>query len=133
MKEIEFDTNLNYVSVNLTYTTAPRPLCFSIHINFTGERCDNFLVHTKLFIQGDDKDKRYLKEFMRFTIDARKVLNGEMGMSFISQTIMSGLAEAADFELKFPFKKVIVSYPIQKKCFRLQHLFNSSISIAIKH
>lgn len=91
--------------MNVSYTTAPKPLVFDIHINFTGEQCDNFLVQTKMYIQGDDKDKRYLKEFMRFTIDGRKVLNGEM-TPFITKTIMTGLADAADFELKFPFKKV---------------------------
>lgn len=93
--------------MNLTYTKAPKPLCFSLHINFTGEHCENFLANTKLFIQGDDKDKTYLKEFMRFTIDAKKVLNGDKS-SFISKTVMAGLAEAAEFELKLPFKRVFV-------------------------
>lgn len=106
LNEIKYEINHEYGSANVTYTTAPKPLIFSIHINFTGEQCDNFLVYTKMFIQADDKDKRYLKEFMRLTIDARKVLNG--GMSpFVTRTIMTGLAEAADFELKLPLKKVI--------------------------
>lgn len=106
MKESRLESNRDYVAVTLTHTTAPKPLCLSLLINFTGEQCDNFLAHTKLFFQGDNIDKRYMKEFMRFTIDARKVLNGDMS-SFVSKTIMTGLADAAEFELKFPFKKVI--------------------------
>lgn len=72
------------------------------------------MMYVKLGIIDVKNGMKYRKEFMRTAIDIRKLFNGGGMMSFIGKTLLSGLAEAADFELKFPLKMVSI---LKKKIF----------------
>lgn len=62
-------------------------------------------------VPENDKDKNYQKEFFRTSIDFQKIFNGVQG-SFISKILTESLFKHADFQLKFPFKKVKLNITI---------------------
>lgn len=63
------------------------------------------MMYIKISIIDEKNGMKYRKEFMRTAIDVPKLFNGGL-TSVIGQTFLNGLAEAADFDLKFPIKKV---------------------------
>lgn len=67
-------------------------------------------MHIKLGIIDVKNGMKYRTEFIRSAIDITKLFSGGGMLSFLGKTVINGLAEAADFELKFPLKKV-KSYP----------------------
>lgn len=78
----------------------------TIRINIVAEEVNELMMYVKIGIIDVRNGMKYRKEFMRTAIDIRKLFNGGGMMSFVGRTLLSGLADAADFELKFPLKKV---------------------------
>lgn len=98
----------------------------NVRVNYTADIIDKLLMYLKISIQGSNKDMSYRKEFVRTVIDVEKLFQGGIG-HFIGQSLSMGLAEAADFELKFPFKRVITG----SLCFRnLRVYYNYFLSFA---
>lgn len=82
----------------------------TIRINIVAEEVNELMMYVKIGIIDVRNGMKYRKEFMRTAIDIRKLFNGGGMMSFVGRTLLSGLADAADFELKFPLKKVKHAY-----------------------
>lgn len=67
------------------------------------EQIDEMKIYVKVLLP--DKDETYNNEILNSVIDVKKLLNGIQG-NFLAKSIMENLVKSADFDLKFPFKKV---------------------------
>lgn len=107
INRIKTNFNEEYIILNISTINFPKKSgLINLNINVTTEILERMTMHIKLFYQGD---KDYRKEFMRASFDMEKFFNGGV-TSFIGMTFLSGLAEAADFPLKFPLKRVICHF-----------------------
>lgn len=104
INRVKHNTDDKYCVVNVMVINQPQKSSLTtLEINLTTEVLEKMTVFVKLFYQND---KQYRKEFLRTSFDLEKLFSGGVD-SFIGKTIFGGLAEAADFPLKFPFRKVI--------------------------
>lgn len=102
------DFNAKLIIVDVNITTEPRKSSLiTIRFNILAEQVDQLMLYVKIGIIDDNNGMKYKKEFIRTAIDIPKLLKGGGILSFIGKTVLSGLAEAADFELKFPLKRVL--------------------------
>lgn len=103
INRLKWDTNADNIILNLTTNNLPKKSSLiNLKINLTADILEKMTVCIKLFQQSD---MEYGKEFMRIAFDLEKFLNGGIS-SFVGKTFLGGLADAADFPLKFPFTKV---------------------------
>lgn len=65
------------------------------------------MMHIKVNFPDDPEDKNYSREFMKTSVDVRKILEGAGG-NFLVRSFMENIYKSIDFELKFPIKKVSV-------------------------
>lgn len=71
----------------------------------TSEDIEKMMFYLKFKVKENPRDDKYKKEFISVVIDVKKLLSGVYN-NFISQTMMDIVKNSADFELKFPLKKV---------------------------
>lgn len=103
INQVKLDTNEENIILNLTTISLPKKSSLiNLKINLTADILEKMTVCIKLFQQSD---MQYRKEFMRIAFDLEKFFNGGIS-SFVGKTFLGGLADAADFPLKFPFTKV---------------------------
>lgn len=96
------EQNRKLVNVTATLWTDPNKIQDSV-MNITVEsffRLEDLKIYVKVVLPDNDNMK-----ILNSVLDAKKLLNGVRG-NFLAKTMMENLMKSADFELKFPFKKV---------------------------
>lgn len=106
LNSFKFDCNEKLVSADVNTLNLPgKPSLITVRFQFHCEYVDKLMMYIKISVIDDKDGMRYRKEFMRTAIDVPKLFNGGL-TSMIGRTFLNGLAEAADFDLKFPLTKV---------------------------
>lgn len=106
MSRITYEYNQEQGNITLNYTNKPRQ---DTVINATGmifNDIENLIMYLRVNTREDKYDEDFRKPFFRTVVDVKKLLTGTYG-NYIATTLMDGIKKSTDFELKFPFKKVI--------------------------
>lgn len=77
-------------------------------LNYTFDTCRDILslmAYVALNIPDHDHDGEYKKQLFKASFDVSKAFKG-IEANFMTKALMENFKQSADFDLKFPFKKV---------------------------
>lgn len=83
---------------------------------------EKLMAHVKINVPADENDKVYQKEFLRTSIDVKRLFDGVQG-NFIFKVFMENFMKSFEVEPKFPLRKVKQTYIIKYFIFLLFFLF----------
>lgn len=66
---------------------------------------ETMMIYGKVFLQQDEGDVDYKKEIITGVFDLEKTLR-RANKDFVLKSILEAVTKSAEFEFKFPFKKV---------------------------
>lgn len=73
------------------------------------EDVDQIMIHIKVNTPANDKDDECRKEFMKTTINTKKLMNGAQG-NFIVRTFLENIHNAIDFTPTLPMRAVRLGF-----------------------
>lgn len=78
------------------------------------EDVDQVMIHIKVNTPANDKDDECRKEFMKTTINTKKLMNGAQG-NFIVRTFLENIHNSIDFTPTLPMKAVRSVFQITRE------------------
>lgn len=97
----------NYKVANLTFQVHND----GVHESLISASCEFYqdiekmMLHIKVNFPDNPADSDFSREFMKTSVDVRKILEGAGG-NFLVRSFMENIYKSVDFDLKFPVKKV---------------------------
>lgn len=82
------------------------------------EDVDQIMIHIKVNTPANDKDDECRKEFMKTTINTKKLMNGAQG-NFIVRTFLENVHDSIDFTPALPMKAVRLVFIMTREALKI--------------